>query len=285
MTNFFSATAEQFGIAPETDVLSMLWTTLSTFAMTSGLRIIAAILVLIVGFAIARKLMKAYVSSKGFNKISKDVQGIIRWMINFLLHLAVIVLVIAILGIPLTSAATIISSCAVALGLALQGSLSNLAGGLMILIFKPFHVGNYIEASGQSGTVETIGVFYTTLQTLDNRRIVMPNAALSNTNVVNFSAYDTRRVDLTIAAGADNDSEVIKALLHSVISHEKLALMDPAPFVRLNDCTDGKLNFTVRVWCKADDYFDLYNDLQEDIRSAFVEHNILPALNTMKLSK
>lgn len=285
MYNIFSIIPSGFCFASESNFFINFLNTIKTFAMTSGLRLIAAAITLFAGFAIVRKLMKAYVTGKSFNKTPKDVQGIVRWTINFVLHVIVVILVIAILGIPLTSAATIISSCAVALGLALQGSLSNLAGGLMILIFKPFHVGDYIEASGLGGTVESIGVFYTTLQTYDNRRIVMPNAALSNTNVVNFSAYERRRVDITVSAGAENNSDDVKNVLLSVIKKQRLAILEPAPFVRLNDCTDGKLNFTVRVWCRTEDYFDLYNDIQEDIRSAFASSDIVPALNTMKISK
>lgn len=285
MYNIFSIIPSGFCFASESNFFINFLNTIKTFAMTSGLRLIAAAITLFAGFAIVRKLMKAYVTGKSFNKTPRDVQGIVRWTINFVLHVIVVILVIAILGIPLTSAATIISSCAVALGLALQGSLSNLAGGLMILIFKPFHVGDYIEASGLGGTVESIGVFYTTLQTYDNRRIVMPNAALSNTNVVNFSAYERRRVDITVSAGAENNSDDVKNVLLSVIKKQRLAILEPAPFVRLNDCTDGKLNFTVRVWCRTEDYFDLYNDIQEDIRSAFASSGIAPALNTMKISK
>lgn len=271
--------------ASDGDFFTNFLNTLKTFAMTSGLRLIAAAIILFAGFAIVRKLMKVYVNSKSFNKTPKDVQGIVRWTANFLLHILIVILAIAVLGIPLTSAATIISSCAVALGLALQGSLSNLAGGLMILIFKPFHVGDYIDASGHGGTVESIGVFYTTLRTYDNRRIVMPNAALSNTNVVNSSAYEMRRVDITISAGTENNSDEVKDVLLSVINKQELAILEPEPFVRLNDCTDGKLNFTVRVWCRTEDYFDLYNDLQEDIRTAFSSSGIVPALNTMRISK
>lgn len=285
MYNIFSIIPSGYFFASEGDFFAGFLITVKTFLMTSGLRLIAAAITLFAGFAIVRKLMKAYVNGKSFNRTPKDVQGIVRWTANFILHALIVILAIAILGIPLTSAATIISSCAVALGLALQGSLSNLAGGLMILIFKPFHVGDYIEASGLGGTVESIGVFYTTLQTCDNRRIVMPNAALSNTNVVNSSAYERRRVDITVSAGAENNSDEVKSVLLSVINRQRLAIFEPEPFVRLNDCTDGKLNFTVRVWCRTEDYFDLYNDLQEDIRIAFTSSAIIPALNTMRISK
>lgn len=265
--------------------LTKLLDTLQSFAMTSGLRLIAALLVLIIGTKLASLLSKSYLKSAFYKKTVADVQGILRWSINFILHALVVILAIAILGIPLTSVATIISSAAVALGLALQGSLANLAGGLMLLVFKPFHVGDCIEASGFSGVVENIGVFYTSLKTFDNCRVVMPNASLSNTNLTNYSVFDTRRVDMTISAGASCDSEQIKQLIRETIRNETLALSDPAPFVRLDNCTDGKMNFTVRVWCKSPDYFDLYNDLQEHIQKSLADNGISPAVPSVKVVK
>ncbi len=273
------------GILPESDFFSKAWEYIKDFAVHSGLRIIAAILIVIIGIPLARKLIKAYEKSKAFNRVNKDIQGISKWVVKYLLYLAVIALVIVVLGIPTASIATLISSVTLAIGLALQGSLTNIAGGIMLLAYKPFHVGDYIEASGNSGTVEDIGAFYTTLKTVDNRRIVVPNGTLSNANIVNFSSYETRRVDITVSASASCDSEKVKEIIRNVIDCEGLAMKEPEPFVRLNDCTDGKLNYTVRVWCKTEDYFTLYNDLQEDLRTAFVEHDIAPALNTMRITK
>lgn len=269
----------------KSDFFTKLLDTLQTFAMTSGLRLIAALFVLILGTKLAGILSKSYLKSAFYRKTAADVQGILRWSVNFILHALVVILAIAILGIPLTSVATIISSAAVALGLALQGSLANLAGGLMLLVFKPFHVGDCIEAAGFSGIVENIGVFYTSLKTFDNRRVVMPNASLSNTNLTNFSVFDTRRVDMTISTGTSCGSEEIKQLISGIIKGEALALSDPVPFVRLDSCTDGKLNFTVRVWCKSPDYFDLYNDLQEHIQKALADNGISPAVPSVKVIK
>lgn len=203
------------------------------------------------------------------------------------MYALIIVLVIGILGIPLASVATIISSAAIAIGLALQGSLSNLAGGIVILAFKPFHVGDVIQTGSYNGTVESIGVFYTTLTTFDNQRVVLPNAGLSNANITNASAFDTRRVDLIVSAGCDTDSSAVHAAIERVVKAQKYALNEPAAFIRLNDCTDGKQNFAVRVWCRTENYYDLYHDLQEGIREEFVRCGIAPTLPVMnvKLSK
>ena len=200
--------------------------------MTSGLRLAAAIIVLLLGLKIAKAVLKRYEKSRAFQKIVPDVRGVVRWLAGFLLYALIIVLVIGILGIPLASVATIISSAAIAVGLALQGSLSNLAGGIVILAFKPFHVGDVIQTGSYNGTVESIGVFYTTLTTFDNQRVVLPNAGLSNANIT-------------------------------------------------------KQNFAVRVWCRTENYYDLYHDLQEGIREEFVRCGIAPTLPVMnvKLSK
>ena len=149
-----------------------LWAIVRNFAMTSGLRLAAAIIVLLLGLKIAKAVLKRYEKSRAFQKIVPDVRGVVRWLAGFLLYALIIVLVIGILGIPLASVATIISSAAIAVGLALQGSLSNLAGGIVILAFKPFHVGDVIQTGSYNGTVESIGVFYTTITTFDNQRVV-----------------------------------------------------------------------------------------------------------------
>ena len=248
---------------------------------------IAAIIVLLLGLKIAKAVLKRYEKSRAFQKIVPDVRGVVRWLAGFLLYALIIVLVIGILGIPLASVATIISSAAIAVGLALQGSLSNLAGGIVILAFKPFHVGDVIQTGSYNGTVESIGVFYTTLTTFDNQRVVLPNAGLSNANITNASAFDTRRVDLIVSAGCDTDSSAVHAAIERVVKAQKYALNEPAAFIRLNDCTDGKQNFAVRVWCRTENYYDLYHDLQEGIREEFVRCGIAPTLPVMnvKLSK
>lgn len=264
-----------------------LWAIVRNFAMTSGLRLAAAIIVLLLGLKIAKAVLKRYEKSRAYQKIVPDVRGVVRWLAGFLLYALIIVLVIGILGIPLASVATIISSAAIAVGLALQGSLSNLAGGIVILAFKPFHVGDVIQTGSYNGTVESIGVFYTTLTTFDNQRVVLPNAGLSNANITNASAFDTRRVDLIISAGCDTDSSAVHAAIERVVKAQKYALNEPAAFIRLNDCTDGKQNFAVRVWCRTENYYDLYHDLQEGIREEFVRCGIAPTLPVMnvKLSK
>ena len=264
-----------------------LWAIVRNFAMTSGLRLAAAIIVLLLGLKIAKAVLKRYEKSRAFQKIVPDVRGVVRWLAGFLLYALIIVLVIGILGIPLASVATIISSAAIAVGLALQGSLSNLAGGIVILAFKPFHVGDVIQTGSYNGTVESIGVFYTTLTTFDNQRVVLPNAGLSNAHITNASAFDTRRVDLIVSAGCDTDSSAVHAAIERVVKAQKYALNEPAAFIRLNDCTDGKQNFAVRVWCRTENEYDLYHDLQEGIREEFVRCGIAPTLPVMnvKLSK
>ena len=179
-----------------------------------------------------------------------------------------------VLGVPATSFITILASCGVAVGLALQGSLSNFAGGLMILFFKPFKVGDYIEASGESGTVAEISVVYTVLLTPDNKRITIPNGALTNSVIENYSSEPTRRVDFTFTADYNNDIEKVKAVIDEVINAHPAALKDPAPFVRLSAHSENALTYTARVWVKSADYWTVFFDVTENVKLAFDKNNI-----------
>ena len=179
-----------------------------------------------------------------------------------------------ILGVPATSFIAVLTTCAAAVGLALQGSLSNFAGGIMILLFKPFKVGDYIEAAGESGTVSEISVVYTELLTLDNKRITIPNGTLTNSVIENYSSEDLRRVDLTFNTSYDCDLETVKSVINKVIENNPKALKNPEPFVRLSAHNDSALTYTVRIWCKNADYWDVNFDTIENVKKAFDENGI-----------
>jgi len=179
-----------------------------------------------------------------------------------------------ILGVPVTSFITILASCGVAIGLALQGSLSNFAGGLMILFFKPFKVGDYIEAAGESGTVSEISVVYTVLLTPDNKKITIPNGTLTNSVIENYSSEATRRVDFTFNTGYECDIEKVKELILKIISEHPAALKEPEPFVRLSAHGESSLTYSARVWCNSEDYWNLYFDTIEAVKNAFDENKI-----------
>jgi small conductance mechanosensitive channel len=167
-----------------------------------------------------------------------------------------------------------LASAGVAIGLALQGALSNLAGGLMILFFKPFKVGDMIEADGHSGVVLGITVFYTILTTVDNKRITLPNGKLTNTSVVNYSSEKTRRVDFVFSVDYESDVDKVKTILMDVISKNELILDDPAPVARLKKHNDSSLDFAVWVWCEGKDYWHVFFDMNENVKKAFDKNGI-----------
>lgn len=242
---------------------------LQEFAVTYGGKLIGAIILLVIGFKLTSVITKKIASAKALNKIEASTRGFIQSIINVLLKVLVGITALAVLGVPMTSMIAVIGSCGLAIGLALQGSLSNIAGGFIILVFKPFSVGDFITSGDIAGTVEDIGIFHTKVLTVDNRRIIVPNATISNATLTNVSALKERRVDLTFTASYNCDIDLVEKTLMSVCSSHELVLKDPAPFARLSAHKDSALEYTVRAWCKAEDYWTVYFDLIKDVKNAF----------------
>lgn len=247
---------------------------ISQLGTTVGLKILLGVLILVVGLKLSNWLIKLLGKSKGVQKIDPSAQSFIKSFLKVVLYAIVIASACITWGVPSTSFMTIFASAGVAIGLALQGALSNFAGGLMILFFKPFKVGDYIENGAVAGTVHEITIIYTILITVDNKVVTVPNGTLTNSNVINYSAQPIRRVDIVASADYDNDVELVKKVLTDVaLKHEKV-LKDPAPFVRLVAHNANSLDYTFRVWCNGADYWDVYFDLMEDIKKAFDENHI-----------
>lgn len=267
-------TTEAAGAAEGSERLSHLLTLLTEFCMNYGLKLIGAIVVLILGCWLVRIIMKLINKSRWVKKIDKDIRGFTTSTLKIILYALVLVTVIAIMGVPMASIVAVIASCGVAIGLALQGSLSNLAGGLMLIIFKPFHVGDYIAANGYEGTVEEIGIFCTTLKTIDNRRVVLPNAALSNSTMVNSTHYDTRRVDLIFKTEPNEDAEKVIAVLSEMAEAQKNRLAEMPPEVRFDSFGEGCAKYQVRVWCLTTEYWELYYTLLAEGKRVLAENGI-----------
>ncbi len=247
---------------------------LTQFITTWGFKLLGAIIVFVVGIKCIKALVKFLKASPKLDKLDDSLRSFLASFSNIVLYVLLVITIAMILGVPATSFITILASCGVAIGLALQGSLSNFAGGLMILFFKPFKVGDFIEASGETGTVVEISVVYTVLLTPDNKRITLPNGALTNASIKNYSSEDTRRVDLTFSADYSCDVETVKKVISEVIEAHPLALKDPAPFVRLSAHSDSALTYTARIWTKTADYWDVYFDVNESVKIAFDKNNI-----------
>ena len=238
------------------------------------INLLIALVILIVGYRIIAALEKRLKKPGRFNKMDSTVKSFLISFMTISLKILLIVIVLSIIGVPMASLVTIIGSCAVAIGLALQGGLSNIAGGLMILLFKPFKVGDFIETNGFQGTVKSITMFYTTITTVDNKIVQLPNGNLSNNNITNFSANKTRRVDINLSVSYSSDIEKVKKVVNGVIDKEKLILKDEEKFVRLTKHDESALVFTLRVWVLTEDYWTVYFNLLENIKKEFDKNNI-----------
>ncbi len=239
-----------------------------------GIKVIAAIAILVIGRVVARwlsKLVQKLMAKGGTDKI---VIGFVSSLVYMGVMAFVILAALGQLGIETTSFIAILGAAGLAIGLALQGSLANFAAGFLLIVFRPFKVGDFIEGAGVSGKVDAIHIFTTTLTTGDNKTIIIPNAKLSDDNIVNYSAQETRRVDLTVGVAYDADIAHVKKVLEEIIAAEGRALKDPAPMVAVGELADNSVNFVVRVWGKTSDYWGIYFDMTEAIKVRFDAENI-----------
>ena len=244
------------------------------FITTYGGKLILAVIIFIIGRLVIKALSKAAGKAIDKTKLDPMVRQLMKKAVRILLYVVLVISVIEVLGIPMSSVVAILASCGLAVGLALQGALSNLAGGLMILIFKPFKLGDYVEAGGSQGTVKDISIFYTSLLTVDNKKILVPNGELMNATVTNFSAEDLRRVDQEFKITNDIDAELVKKVLLTAALNTANVLTDPAPFARMTAVDDDTYIFTVRAWCKTAQYWDVYYDMLENCSKALSDNGI-----------
>ena len=237
-------------------------------------KVLLAIVVWFVGKFVVNKLLGLVGKIKVLDKIEPNTRTFVLSALKWLLYVILVVSIVAILGVPMASVITVLGTAGAAIALSLQGSLSNLAGGIMLVIFRPFKVGDFVEASGVTGTVKEITLFYTVLNTVDNCRINVPNGALMNANVIDYSAEATRRVDLTFASAKSENPKKIQDLMLDVMGQNEKVLKDPAPFARISGGTNEAMQFTVRAWCKTEDYWDVYFDLTQAITEKLGENGV-----------
>ena len=258
------------GIIKEDGILSKI----VDIAVNSGVKLLAAILILWLGLKLIKVLTKALKKGKLFLKMEKSLQTFLLSFISTSLKCVLFISLASFLGIPMTSLITVLGSAAVAIGLALQGGLSNLAGGVMILFFRPFKVGDYVDTHADSGTVTEISLFYTTLQTVDNRVILLPNGSLVNNPIINYSKLEERRLDMIISVDYATDIDKVKEVITKTINEDERVLKDKDVFVRLTEMADSSLNFAVRVWVKTEDYWPVNFDLKENIKKSLDKNKI-----------
>jgi len=247
---------------------------LTNFAMSFGTKLIGAILVLVIGLKLVKWIIKLIRKTEKFKTVDPGAESFILSFLGIALRLIVILTAAAIIGVPMTNFITILGSAGLAIGLAMQGSLSNLAGGLMILIFRPFRVGDFIDATGVSGTVKEITILYTILDTPDNIRIVVPNGSLSNATVKNYSVNDTRRVDLEFGVSYKSDLKQVVSLLQEMGEGHELVLKENDVFVKIASYDESQITLKLRVWVNASDYWTVYFDLINKAKEVFDANNI-----------
>ena len=241
---------------------------------TSGGKIVLAIIVLIVGLLLIKMITKGVNKHVEKSKMDPTVKMVVTKLVKILLYVVLVVGLIEILGVPMTSVAALIASGGLAVGLGFQGALANLAGGFLILIFKPFKVGDYVNAADAEGIVRDISIFYTKLLTLDNKTVLIPNGDLMSSNVTNLTAEPIRRIDLDFKITNDIDQDFVKSVLLKAAEKCESILPDPPPFARLTAVDDDTYIFTVRGWCNTETYWDSYFDLIETCSKSLADNGI-----------
>lgn len=239
-----------------------------------AMKILAALLILIVGILLVKGLIKVIKKTKRYEKQRTEIQSFIVSAVKALGYVLVILLAVTTVGVPTASVIAVLASCGLAVGLALQGSLANLAGGIMLLIFRPFRVGDYITDGSNEGTVKEITLFYTRIATADNLQLTVPNAGLSNSSIKNLSINETRRLDIDVTLSPAADKAKVCDLLLQCAKDNELVLDDPAPEA-LVTVTDGGLpTFKLRTWFKSGDYWAVYFGLNEAVQKTLTENSI-----------
>ncbi len=241
---------------------------LQAIAVDYGMKFLLAVVLLIVGLWVVKLVV---------NLLEKNIQGKFeRTLTSFLMSITRAVLLILLfisiastIGIQVTSFIAVLGAASFAVGFALQGSLSNFAGGVLLLIFKPFTAGDTIEAAGYKGKVQEIQILYTIITTFDNKKIMIPNSNISNSSITNFSAMNERRVDLTFGIGYDDDFHEAISLLKDLTLKHDLILNDPEPIIRVTEHAGSSINIACKVWVKGPDYWTVFYDMHEDVKDAF----------------
>lgn len=233
----------------------MTWDSIKNFLSTAGVDLLRGIIVLVVGLFLVHWLVKLFERYEKKLKIDPTLKSFLRNLLRILLYVLVILTAAGTMGIPLTSIMTLLASAGVAVSLAMQGVLTNLIGGFILLLFKPIKVGEYVRIGENEGTVKAIGAFYTEMATFDNRHINLPNGTLTNTAIINYTREGSRRLDLTFSVSYDSSMDQVYEVLNQVVSQEEALLPDPAPAIVLNKCADSSLDFQIRVWVKTEDYW------------------------------
>lgn len=275
------ATSDSTSSSGEVTLTSIL-DTVVTWLAEHGVKLLIGLVALFIFFQIVNLIAKSI--RKRMEKKKKHDKHVINAVykgIRIILKAIGFIIFLGYVGIDTAGVGAVVSSLGVVIGLAVQGSLSNLAGGVVILIMRPFKLGDYIEAQGYSGTVEEIHVFYTYIATPDNKVVMIPNGTLANGNMVNYSKKELRRVDLVFSASYGSDVEKVKEIIKTIVESHQLVLKNPAPSIELSELAASSLDFSCKVWVKNADYWRVNFDLLKDVTKAFEENKIEVPFNQL----
>ena len=245
------------------------------FFHSLDLRKVLTMLLILAGCLVAMKVVLT-LTDRAFCRLDmeKGLRTFIHAALRVVLWLLTLCIVLDYIGVPMTSLVALIGVLGLAVSLAIQGTLSNLAGGIQVLVSQPFKAGDYVEAGGVSGTVKEVGLAYTKLATVDNKVISVPNGQISGEKIINYTAEEKRRVDLTFSAAYGDPPEKVIGTIRQVVGAHPKALFTPEPFIRVNAFRDSSVEYVVRVWCATGDYWPLYHDLLEQVKAAFDREGI-----------
>ncbi len=247
---------------------------LSDFAVTYGLRLFGAIVALIIGFWLIKKFGKALKNIFEKREIEPSLSSFLLSLIVIILKILVVISILGMIGIQMTSFIAILGAAGLAIGMALSGTLQNFAGGVILLLLKPFKVGDFIEAQGFLGSVSEIQIFNTILKTPDNKLIIIPNGPLATNAMTNFSAMPTRRVDWTFGIAYGDSFPKAKSVLEQLLKNDSRVLNEPAPFIVLSSLSDSSVDITVRAWVNSGDYWPVFFEMQEKVYDTFAKEGL-----------
>jgi small conductance mechanosensitive channel len=228
--------------------------------------LVLALLIFWIGRKIAR--MVSNMTAKGLTKTGNDLilVNFLKNLVYYVLLAAVVIMALGQVGVQTTSLIAVLGAAGLAVGLALKDSLSNFASGVMLVLFRPFKLGDVVEVAGKTGKVKEIRIFSTIINTPDNKEMIVPNGQITSDIITNFSSQNTRRVDLVIGVSYDDDIKTAKSIIHDTVTSHDLVLQDPAPTIMLTELADSSINFAVRPWCNSADYWTVYGDLLEQLK-------------------
>lgn len=254
--------------------LDALFSKIAELATTYGLKFVLAIVVLVVGLIIIRAITRGATKMMTRADVDASLVPFLKSLISITLKVLLIISIMSMVGIQMTSFIAVIGAAGLAVGLALQGTLQNFAGGVIILLFKPYKVGDYITTQGYSGTVKEIQIFTTILTTPDNQTIIIPNSPIAVNPLTNYSTQETRRVDFTFGIGYGDDIDKARTVILKLINQDERIMKDPEPLVKIANLGDSSVDFATRVWVKSGDYWAVFFDMNEKVKKEFDKEGI-----------